>query len=615
VSSLQQNPICVLKFGSSVLRSESDLSAVVHEVYGEWRRGKRLIVVASAFGSTTDDLLQQARSIDAQPEPRDLARLLATGESTSAALLTLALKRAGLNARLIAPEDIGFEAEGGYLDAHPTGLDTQAIQEEFELASVLVLPGFIARLKNGDVALLGRGGSDLSAIFVAGQLGKDCPQTRCVLVKDVGGLFEWDPAGSAQYPPQRFAQISFGDALELSGEVVQHKAIRLAREVGLSFEVGHAASLGSGSEVSLEGGLRPTLVGPGVSILDKAKGQRFTRLRVGVAGHGTVGAGVLEHLLSSSEEFEVVSVLVRDLNKHRLLLESQGAAASECFDEIFTDDAEHFFAQTLDVFVEMVGGEQPATAWIERSLDQGLEVVTANKAVLARRGIELQARAERAGVGLGFSAAVGGAAPLLEAARRLSLVPTRGFEGVLNGTTNFVVESLAQGSSLEAAVKEAQAHGYAEANPELDLNGTDARQKAELLARELYGPQVRLRWGVQQGAPDVSLELLEEARRSRGTLRVVVSCYLEEPALSSDSVPSVFIQVAPVVLPPSHPLAGVSGAGAAVAFDLQEPSSPRLVVEGEGAGRWPTAEAVFADLLDLRHSPCRRVAHSSSKRN
>lgn len=602
--------ISVLKFGSSVLRTSADLPGVVHEIYAELRRGRRVVVVASALGSTTDELYSRARSLTPEPEPRALAKLLATGETAASSLLSLALERAGVNVRLISPEDISLLSEGGVLDAHPTQLDTAACERFFESAPVLVLPGFISYQADGELALLGRGGSDLTAIFVAGELARRGHPVRCVLVKDVDGLFEWDPAATAGVLPRLYSQISFGDALELSGDVVQHKAIRLARESGLRFEVGSGTSL-RGDEGSERAQL-PTIVGPDPSSWAAAESPRFTRLRVAIAGHGTVGAGVLEHLLAEPDDFEISAVLVRDVEKHRLLLEGQPSAANTRFEEWFTDDVERFLAAPFDVLVETVGGENPTLGWIKQTLSAGRDVVTANKAVLARHGRELQETARKAGSRLLFSASVGGGVPLLEQARSLASESVRGFEAILNGTSNYVLEAMSRGVSIEEAIVDAQDNGYAEADPTLDLDGTDAAQKVTLLARALFGESVLLRWGTIQGVNTVSPALFEEAQASGGTLRIVSSCYLEK-AQGPDGPAQALVQVGPVVLPSTHPLASVLGVGAGAVFDFQQLDRPRVALSGSGAGRWPTAEAVVADLLDLRHGASRSVQDSISR--
>ncbi len=602
-------PITVLKFGSSVLRSEADLPTVVHEIYAELRKGHRVLVVPSAFGSTTDDLLAIAKSQTPEPEPRVLARLLATGESTSAALLSLALKRAGICARLIGPESVGLLTEGGYLDAHPISLDLAAVHAAFEAAPVLVLPGFISRRTDGELALLGRGGSDLTAIFVASRIRA----SRCVLVKDVEGLFEWDPAGSATHPPRRFQNISYGDALGLSGSVVQHKAIRLARDEDLSFEVCGASSLG------MEGPTG-TIVGSKPSAWAELEAPRYTRLRVGLVGHGTVGAGVLDHLFGASEDFEVAGVLVRDLASHRANFVGTHSPVARYFDELFTTDAREFLDRAPDIVVEVAGGVESVEPLVRTALERGLAVVTANKALMAERGLALHEIAERSGTPLVYSAAVGCSAPLLEAAQRLRGTSVRGFEALLNGTTNFILELLQRGVPLDDAIVESQERGYAEADPTLDLNGTDAAQKVVLLARALFGRDVRLRWGLRQGLESPNLQdLLAEARGAEGQVRMVASCFLEGTASGRTAGPhEAFVEVAPVVLPSGSALAGIQGAGAGVLFALDTPDRSTLLVAGEGAGRWPTSEAVMADLLDLRRSPERFrgiVAGSSSAEN
>src|SRR5689334_16886476 len=158
--------IKVLKFGSSVLRSEEDLSLAVHEIYREWRRGARVLAVVSAFGDTTDRLLARAESLCPEPEPSALAALLATGEATSAALLGLALARAGLPVKVLDPAQAGLLTDGGRLDAALISADIERLHEELQSA-VVVLPGFVGRDAEGGATLLGRGGSDLTALFLA----------------------------------------------------------------------------------------------------------------------------------------------------------------------------------------------------------------------------------------------------------------------------------------------------------------------------------------------------------------------------------------------------------------------------------------------------------------
>jgi hypothetical protein len=141
MESFKMSNITVLKFGSSVLRSESDLPLAVHEIYREWRAGRRVLAVVSAFGSATDDLLKRAQQLGLPPQREGLAALLATGESTSAALLTLALDRSGLPVTLLDPTQIGLVTQGDPLDADPVAVDAPYLARELERAVVVDVDG------------------------------------------------------------------------------------------------------------------------------------------------------------------------------------------------------------------------------------------------------------------------------------------------------------------------------------------------------------------------------------------------------------------------------------------------------------------------------------------
>ncbi len=226
----KRSQITLLKFGSSVLRSEKDLPRVVQDIYQRCRTDAQVLAVVSAFGNTTDQLIGHAESLCKQPDKFALAALLATGEATGAALLGLALASAGIRARILDPAQAGLYTTGDALDAELIGADTDRIQAEL-LRGVVVLPGFVGRDEAGRTTLLGRGGSDLTALFLAQRLG-----ARCVLVKDVDGLYTSDPA-HAGYSAQRFTQVSWETALAVGGEVVQPKAIRFAAMHSLRFIV------------------------------------------------------------------------------------------------------------------------------------------------------------------------------------------------------------------------------------------------------------------------------------------------------------------------------------------------------------------------------------------
>ena len=335
---------------------------------------------------------------------------------------------------------------------------------------------------------------------------------------------------------------------------------------------GHHVTAQSGEPAALATALREAGLGPSsVVVVRRAcaaeplpllKPER--RLRVALLGHGTVGTGLYRRLAQLPDHFAVTAIAVRDVAKG----ERAGAPA-----RLLHNDCRLALKHDCDVVVELIGGTLPAAQLIESSLRAGRHVVTANKAVIAGRGPYLETLARESGVRLLYSASVGGAMPALETLRRAAGRVTA-FSGVLNSTTNYVLDRMAQGSSLESAVAEAQAAGYAEADPRLDLDGTDAAQKLVILARAAFGraPQ-RL---FQQG-----IERVRDAR----AVRLVASCDTNGA------------EVRPVALPADHPLASTSGAENRLLVHLRD--AEPLLLSATGAGRWPTAEAVLADLYDV----------------
>jgi len=254
---MSRPPLTVLKFGSSVLRSEADLPVVVAEIEACLRAGSRVVAVVSAIGSGTEALLARAGKLGclpaaalkaawsrpATPAPAPfaageaaLAALLATGEATSAALLGLALDLAGVPSTVLDAGRVGPFTRGPQLDAEPCALDARAVLRALDARPVAVLPGFVGRDDDGNFSLLGRGGSDLSALFVARELAA----SGCRLLKDVDGIYEHDPA-QAGPRPRRFATLSWEHALQLDETIVQRKAVQYAYRHRMPFEVGRCA--------------------------------------------------------------------------------------------------------------------------------------------------------------------------------------------------------------------------------------------------------------------------------------------------------------------------------------------------------------------------------------
>lgn len=238
-------PIRVLKLGGSVLENEAALDVAVREIERTLSSGARILAVTSAFRGVTERLLERARSRFGSPSPDALASLLATGESTAAAFLSLALEAAGIGNELLDPDRVNLRVRGPALDAEPSDVDVEVIEKALASKPVAVLPGFFGRRASGAVALLGRGGSDLTALFVAERLGAQ----ECRLVKDVDGLYSEDPARSPE-GLRRYRRASWEELQKVGGNLVQGKAVEFARKHRLSFTIGAPLSEA------------PTLIGP-----------------------------------------------------------------------------------------------------------------------------------------------------------------------------------------------------------------------------------------------------------------------------------------------------------------------------------------------------------------
>jgi homoserine dehydrogenase len=305
-------------------------------------------------------------------------------------------------------------------------------------------------------------------------------------------------------------------------------------------------------------------------------------LRVALLGCGTVGGGVLERLLARPDLFRVTGVAIRDRERAR---------RSGLSRRLLADGPMALVEGEADVIVELLGGREPARRAIVRALELGKSVVTANKALLAEEIDSLARLASRRGAALLASASVGGALPALETVRRHA-GRIRSLSGVLNGTCNYVLDRLTAGESFETAVTAARACGFAEADPTLDLDGSDAAQKLSLLVRAAFG--VLPRWDTfpRLGIAGLGDGSLAAAGRRGRTVRLVASAERTSTGLRAS--------VRPVEVPRSHPFARTNGAGNALRIETTD--GQIIDLAAQGAGRWPTCEAVLADLYDLAAS-------------
>jgi homoserine dehydrogenase len=322
-------------------------------------------------------------------------------------------------------------------------------------------------------------------------------------------------------------------------------------------------------------------------------------LNVGLIGLGTVGSQVAERMLAWRSQLArragvdlcLQRVLVRDLTKHRsVAIES---------DLMTTDPAQVLEDPGIDVVVEVAGGDEPMRGYLERAIRAGKHVVTANKVVMAKHGLELLDLAAQKNVDLYFEAAVGGGIPLISTFRTdLQANRIERLSAVINGTTNYVLGRMgAGGLSLDEAVREAQAAGFAEADPTDDVGGFDARYKLAILASIAYEIKVRPDDIFREGIQGIETVDFRYARELGYAIKLIAHTQRHPGRIEA--------RVHPAMVPLDHPLAQVEGANNAVFVEGDLVGQVLLV--GQGAGGRPTASAVVGDLIDLARSIRRGV--------
>jgi len=311
-------------------------------------------------------------------------------------------------------------------------------------------------------------------------------------------------------------------------------------------------------------------------------------VRVALAGCGTVGASLVALIRQQQEffeqrhgvRFELVRILVRDTAKERAVALPR---------HLLTSNADDFLLTDAEVVVEAIGGLDPAERLVRGALAQGRHVVTANKELLAAHGPALQRLADKRGATLNFEAAVGGGVPVVRTLRgELGGHGVRTITGILNGTCNYLLTQLADGVRFSDALADAQAKGFAEADPSRDLQGLDAADKIAILSW--------LAWGVDPAEVQVDVEplpadpepLARQAQARNGVLKYLAGAVRGEHG-------TVRAWVRPVIVPRDHELARVRDEENAVHIDSDSLGLLRL--QGRGAGGSATASAVLGDLL------------------
>ncbi|MES2755057.1 MAG: homoserine dehydrogenase [Pseudomonadota bacterium] len=328
-------------------------------------------------------------------------------------------------------------------------------------------------------------------------------------------------------------------------------------------------------------------------------------LRIALAGLGTVGGGVIRLLATNAEliarragrRIEIVAISARDRSRDRGVDISAFA---------WEDDAARLAELSdVDVVVELIGGSDgPALTLARAALAANKSLVTANKAMIAHHGFELARSAEAAGVALKFEAAVAGGVPVIKGLREGAAANalTR-VSGILNGTCNFILSKMeAEGRDFAEVLAEAQALGFAEADPSFDIDGVDAAHKLAILAAVAFGVRPSFDHVAATGIRHLLAADIAEAAALGFRVRLL--------GIAEDGSNGMFQRVHPHLVPLDHPLAHVTGATNAVVAEGDFVG--RLLFQGAGAGDGPTASAVVADLIDVARNWARNGARGEA---
>ena len=309
------------------------------------------------------------------------------------------------------------------------------------------------------------------------------------------------------------------------------------------------------------------------------------RFSIAVLGAGNIGSAVLTRLEELDDKvlkLDLKKVLVSDTSKDRGVRED---LLTDNFDDILNDDS-------IDLVIEVLGGVDPGKEYIKSLLQKGKAVITANKDIIADCGQELITLAEENNTCLYFEAAVAAGIPvlkpLIESLRGEELTKVL---GIINGTSNYILTSMEEGSTYEDALSTAQELGYAEPDPTNDVEGIDAKYKAMILSLLCFGVSPNDEAVFTEGISNITKEDFDWADRLDKTIKLVAQIDSNENGFNA--------RVYPVLIDKKHPLAAIRGALNAVVAEGE--NIDQLVFSGPGAGANPTASAVMGDVLSACH--------------
>lgn len=315
------------------------------------------------------------------------------------------------------------------------------------------------------------------------------------------------------------------------------------------------------------------------------------KVKIAILGLGIVGKGVWKILQKNKNEIakrsgcdiEVSKILVRDKNRDRGI-DVPDQIITDNFDEILNDSS-------IEIVVELIGGAEPAKDYMIRSMKAKKNVVTANKLVLAKFGEELFETAAHAGVYFYYEASVGGGIPVIrEINESLAANKIEEIIGIINGTTNYILSKMTiDGTSYEEALKEAQAMGYAEADPTSDVEGYDVAYKLAIMSSLAFGTKIHPDIIYREGINKITAEDIDCAKKLGYTIKLL--------AIAKEKNGEIELRVHPAMVPSNHPIANVNDSFNAIF--IKGNAVGDLMLYGRGAGELPTASAVVGDIISI----------------
>ncbi len=323
----------------------------------------------------------------------------------------------------------------------------------------------------------------------------------------------------------------------------------------------------------------------------------MTEVRVGILGLGTIGLGVARILIEQQtlmtkrlgKRLRLVAAADRDLDRDFGLDLSGVRLSTDANDVVTADD--------IDLVVELIGGYEPARSFVVTAIEHGKHVVTANKALIAKHGDDLFVQAAANNVAIGFEAAVAGGIPCLKAMREgVAANNIQSVYGILNGTCNFILTKMEnEGANYADVLKEAQALGYAEADPTFDVEGIDTAHKLSILAAMAFGSFIKFDEVFTEGISKISAADIEAVAELG--YRIKLLGIAKPHGENAEGIQQIEMRVHPTLVPLATQIAQVSDSYNAVMIsgDFVE----HTVYIGRGAGERPTASAVVADIMDI----------------